>query len=297
MLLTVSEPVRVGLVGAGPWASIMHGPMLAAGPETRLSGVWARRPEAAAALAAGLGTVTAGSFDELLDGCDAVAFAVPPQVQAELGVRAAEAGKAVLLEKPIALDLAGAQRLADAVEEAGVVSQVVLTKRYHPRVREFLAAAADFPAFGARCAYVTGGFRGGVFATPWRLEHGALLDLGPHALDLLEAALGPIEDIRATGDSNRWLELTSVHRGGAVSQLSMSGHVGVPEPVSGVELYGPEGVLALDFATVDHDDCWPVIRAEFAVAVRTGVPHALDVRRGLELQRLLDRVLSGVAAG
>ena len=53
----------------------------------------------------------------------------------------------------------------------------------------------------------------------------------------------------------------------------------------------------IDFATVDHDDCWPVIRAEFAVAVRTGVPHALDVRRGLELQRLLDRVLSGVAAG
>ena len=116
MLLTVSEPVRVGLVGAGPWASIMHGPMLAAGPETRLSGVWARRPEAAAALAADLGTVAAGSFDELLDGCDAVAFAVPPQVQAELGVRAAQAGKALLLEKPIALDLAGAQRLADAVE-------------------------------------------------------------------------------------------------------------------------------------------------------------------------------------
>jgi predicted dehydrogenase len=297
MLLTVSEPVRVGLVGAGPWASIMHGPMLAAGPETRLSGVWARRPEAAAALATDLGTVAAGSFDELLDGCDAVAFAVPPQVQAELGVRAAEAGKALLLEKPIALDLAGAQRLADAVEAAGVVSQVVLTKRYHPRVREFLAAAADFPAFGARCAYLTGGFRGGVFATPWRLEHGALLDLGPHALDLLEAALGPIEVIRATGDSNRWIELTSVHRGGAISQLSMSGHVGMAAPVSGVELYGPEGVLALDFATVDHDDCWPVIRAEFAAAVRAGVPHALDVRRGLELQRLLDRVLSGVAAG
>ena len=67
--------------------------------------------------------------------------------------------------------------------------------------------------------------------------------------------------------------------------------------MSGVELYGPEGVLALDFATVDHDECWPVIRAEFAAAVRSGVPHALDVRRGLELQRLLDRVLSGVAAG
>jgi predicted dehydrogenase len=290
MLLTVTEPVSVGLVGAGPWASIMHGPMLAAGPETRLAGVWARRPSAAADLAAEHGTVAVASFDELLDGCEAVAFAVPPQVQADLGVRAAKAGKALLLEKPIALDLAGARRLADAVDEAGVVTQVVLTKRYHPRVREFVAAAAGFPAFGARCAYLTGGFRGGIFATPWRLEHGALMDLGPHALDLLEAALGPIEEIRAAGDTNRWMELTSVHRGGAVSQVSLSGHVGMEATVSGIELYGPEGVLALDFATVDHDDCWPVIRAEFAAAVRAGTPHALDVRRGLELQVLLDRV-------
>src|SRR5690348_7189167 len=103
------EPVEVGLVGAGPWAATMHGPVLAAGPQTRLSAVWARRPDAAAELAARLGTHAAGSFEELLDRCEAVAFAVPPDVQSTLAPRAARAGKALLLEKPLALDLSAAR--------------------------------------------------------------------------------------------------------------------------------------------------------------------------------------------
>ncbi|MBV9935452.1 MAG: Gfo/Idh/MocA family oxidoreductase, partial [Actinobacteria bacterium] len=90
----------VGLVGAGPWAQFVHGPMLAAGPETRLAGVWARRPEAADELAVRFGSQAFATYDDLLDGCDAVAFAVPPMVQAELAVTAAQAGKALLLEKP-----------------------------------------------------------------------------------------------------------------------------------------------------------------------------------------------------
>ena len=283
-------PVEVGLVGAGPWAATMHGPVLAAGPQTRLTAVWARRPEAAAQLAARLGTHAAGSYEELIDRCEAVAFAVPPDVQAALAPRAARAGRALLLDKPIALDLDGARALADTVAEYGVVTQLVLTKRYHRSTRGFLAAATAFDAAGARARYLHGAFLGGAMATGWRLTRGALYDLGPHLLDLADAALGPIVEVRAAGDSRRWIEVTCVHRGGAVSQLSLSGAVGVPSSHAGIELFGPAGVLALDFATVDHQECWPVLRAEFAAAVRDGVPHALDVRRGLMLQELLDRI-------
>jgi predicted dehydrogenase len=282
--------VEVGLVGAGPWAATMHGPVLAAGPETRLSAVWARRPDAAAQLAARLGTYAARSYEELLDRCEAVAFAVPPDVQAALATRAARAGKALLLEKPLALDLAGARALADAVAESGVVTQLVLTKRYHPGTRSFLTAAAAFDAAGARTQYLHGAFLGGAMATGWRLTLGALYDLGPHLLDLVDAALGPVEEARATGDSRRWIELTCRHRGGAVSQMSLSGAVGLASSRAGIELFGPAGTLALDFGTVDHQQCWPVLRAEFAAAVRSGVPHSLDVRRGLMLQELLDRI-------
>jgi predicted dehydrogenase len=285
---TVGEsPVRVGLVGAGHWASVMHGPTFAAGPETTLVGVWARRPEAASELAADLGTVAVKDFDDLLERCEAVAFAVPPDIQADLAVRAAAAGRALLLDKPVALTVDGAERVAAAVRKHGVVSQIVLTKRYHPATRAFLTAAAGFAAAGARARYLHGGFLDGPFATGWRLDHGALLDLGPHLLDLVEAALGPIESIDRHGDPTGWLELTCVHRAGAISQLSLSGAVGLPRSRAGVELYGPAGVLEIDFGTVDHAECWPVLRAEFARAVRTGTPHQLDVEHGVRLQHLL----------
>jgi predicted dehydrogenase len=74
--------VAVGLVGAGPWAEMLHAPMLAGGPETTLAGVWARRPEAARALAEAHGSRAVGSLEELWEVCEAVAFAVPPDVQA-----------------------------------------------------------------------------------------------------------------------------------------------------------------------------------------------------------------------
>lgn len=282
-------PVRVGLVGAGPWARAMHARILAAGPETSLTAVWARRPEAAADLAAAHGASAAASFDELLDRCEAVAFAVPPAVQARLAVRAAAAGKALLLEKPLGADLDAARAVADAAAEHGVVSQLVLTKRYHPVTRAFLAEAAGREVTGARSCYLHGAFLGGEFATSWRLEHGALLDLGPHLLDLLDTAVAPITDVRSTGDPRRWIELTCEHENGAISQASLSGSVRLPAARTRVELFGPGDELVYDTAGIDHEECWPVLRREFATAVRTGTGTGIDAAHGLRIQTLLDR--------
>lgn len=281
------EPVDVGLVGAGPWARAMHARMLAAGPETRLAAVWARRPEAAHELASLHAAHAAASFDELLDRCEAVAFAVPPSVQAQLVPLAARRGKALLLEKPLGPDLASAQRVADAVQSVGVVSQLVLTKRYHPITDAFLEAARARDITGARSCYLHGAFLGGDFATGWRLEHGALLDLGPHLLDLLDSAVGPITAIRSTGDSRRWIELSCEHDNGAVSQASLSGSVAVPRAVTRVELFGSEAPLVYDTAEIDHEECWPILRRAFATAVRTHRSTGIDAARGLYLQRLI----------
>ncbi|MFF7209414.1 Gfo/Idh/MocA family protein [Streptomyces sp. NPDC008238] len=269
----------------------MHARILAAGPETRLTAVWARRTEAAREIADTYGAVTAGSPEELFDRCEAVAFAVPPAVQAELAVCAAKAGKALLLEKPLGPDLASARAVADAVAEAGVVSQMVLTKRYQAETRDFLRRAQEAEITGARSCYLHGAFLGGEFATGWRLEQGALLDLGPHLIDLLDAAVGPITSIRATGDPRKWVEVTCEHENGAVSQASLSGSVRLPKPRTRIELLGPGGELVYDTSVIDHEEGWPVLRAEFAAAVRSGRAGELDARRGLRLQELIDAAL------
>jgi predicted dehydrogenase len=115
-----------------------------------------------------------------------------------------------------------------------------------------------------------------------------LLDLGPHVLDVLQAALGPIEHIQGTGDPRRWVTLACVHAGGAVSAVALSGSIRVDQVIRRYELFGSEGVLEWD-ASIRKDAPWDRIRREFAAAVRAGRPHALDVRHGLRLQELLER--------
>jgi predicted dehydrogenase len=280
-------PIDVGLVGAGPWAQLVHGPMLAAGPETRLVGVWARRPEAATDVAERLGVRAFDRYDDLLDACQAVAFAVPPAVQASLAVTAAERGKALLLEKPIADDLAGAERLAAAVGGAGVVSVVVLTWRYADAVRSFLTEAAALDATGGRGHFVSGALLGGMFATPWRLERGALLDLGPHVIDLLDAALGPVVGVRAHGSSLGWTGLLLDHDNGRVSEASLCATAAVDPHVAGVSVFGRTGSARVDCATGVGADAFATLRREFVEAVASNTPHPLDVHRGLHLQRLI----------
>ena len=282
--------VRVGLVGAGPWAKMVHAPILAAGPETTLAGVWARRSDAAERLASRYDAPSFATRDELYANCDAVAFAVPPGVQAQLAIEAAQSDRALLLEKPIAADLEGAQRLAAAVTNAGVVSMVVLSWRYADAVRTFLADAASKEWLGGRGVFVSGAFLGdSPFKTPWRLERGPLLDLGPHVLDLLDASLGSIERVTARGDLHGLVAILCEHAGGAVSEAVLSASVPLQPHRSGVELFGPSGSLAIDCVASVGPDAFATMRTEFAAAVaERRLTHALDVHRGVHIQAWLD---------
>lgn len=269
--------------------------MLAAGPETRLAAVWSRRPEAARELAAPHGAEVAESFDALLERCDAVAFAVPPDVQVELAVRAARAGKALLLEKPLALTLEDAERLAREAEDAGVVTQLMLTHRYRGRTEEFLAQAREFDAMGARVAFLSSAFLRGPYACAWRREHGALHDLGPHAFDLLEGAVGPIESVTGRGDPRRFVALSCRHAGGAVSDIALSGVAPIDPTVFRLDLYGAKGALAFDAVAASVEEPWAEFRRRFAEAFRSGQSGPLDVHRGLHLQRVIDQALRALA--
>lgn len=287
--MVAPEPLRVGLVGAGPWARLLHAPMLAASPRTELAGVWARRRPAAEAVAAAHGAPSFETFDELCDRCDALAFSVPPDVQATLAAAGAAAGKALLLEKPVAGDVAAAERLTAAVDDAGVVTQVVLTWRYADTVRDAVAAIGRSEPLGGRGVFINGALLGGPFATPWRLEQGPLLDLGPHVLDLLEACLGPIVAVTARGQRLGWISLLLEHDGGLASEAALCGSAPVSDTVQGVEIATIGGLHRIDTSTAYAPSTITRIVEEFADAVQAGRPHSLDVHHGLHLQRLIEQ--------
>ncbi len=286
----MSEPVRVGLVGAGPWANMVHGPVLANHPDTELVAVWARRPEAAEETAGRNKSKAVATYEALLDEVDAVAFCVPPNVQAEMAIVAAAAGKTLLLEKPIALDLAAAERLVAAVDQAGVRTVLLLSLRYATPVHDFIAESKTIGhLLGGRVAWVSGALReGSPFATPWRLENGPLLDLGPHALDLIDGALGPIRGVTASGDRLGWVSLLLQHESGATSTVDLCATAGGGN-MSAIEVFGASGSASLDASKAADASSMMNVPAALAAAARGEATDAPDVHRGLYLQRILEQ--------
>jgi 1,5-anhydro-D-fructose reductase (1,5-anhydro-D-mannitol-forming) len=129
-------------------------------------------------------------------GLDAVYVAAPNDAHATLVVAAAEAGKHVLCEKPMATTLADAEAMVEACARAGVRYGTAFNQRFHPahvRLRELIAAGALGTVTQARVKYacVTPPWwgPGDWHFDPARAGGGALFDLAPHGLDLLGVLL------------------------------------------------------------------------------------------------------------
>ena len=129
------------------------------------------------------------------DDIDAIVMALPPQFHADLAVRAAENGKDVLVEKPIALTVPDAERAVQAAKDNGRIFMVGHVLRFHPAF-ETLKALIDKGELG-EVRYIHSHRLGlGKFHT----ENDALWDLAPHDLSMILAITGtePIE-VRGEG--------------------------------------------------------------------------------------------------
>ena len=210
------QALRVGLVGTGYWARVAHARALGSTPGVEFSAVWGRNYVAAAALASGYGAAVHRDFDEFLSEVDAVAFSVPPDVQSGLALRAARAGKHLLLEKPIAVTVAEADALVEAVEQAGVASAVFFTLLYEDDVRGWLAAVGSTGDWAGASGVWLGSalMADSPFHTPWRVAKGGLWDLGPHLVALLWNVLGPVDAVTAAAGAGDVTHLVLHHRGG-----------------------------------------------------------------------------------
>src|SRR3954453_596030 len=120
--------MRIGLVGTGYWTQLVHGAGALTSADWELVAVYGRSPDKAAAMGHTLSCAATTDFDALLADVDALVFAVPPHIQAPLALRASRAGKHLLLEKPLALEVAAARDLVGAIEETGVANLVFFTR-------------------------------------------------------------------------------------------------------------------------------------------------------------------------
>lgn len=192
-----SERPRIAVIGAGAWGlnhvRVLHQDaqwdlVAVVDPDPRARA----RAEALAPTAEHLADVEAVLAD---DSVEAVVIATPSPTHPQLARQALAAGKHVLVEKPLALDLESAIEVAQAAEGAGRVALVGHLMVFHPAVLRLRELVQDGSL--GRFQYGTA-----IRANLGRLRHdeNALWSFGPHDLSMLELILGqrPV-DVSARG--------------------------------------------------------------------------------------------------
>ena len=194
-----------GIVGAGVIAA-MHADAIATVPGARLVGVTDVAAGAAAAFAAARGCAAEPDLDALLarDDVDVVCVCVPSGLHAEVGIRAAEAGKHLVVEKPIDVTLEAADRLIEAARTAGVALTVISQHRFDPGLTELkrllgegalgrlVLGEASTKWYRTQAYYDSAGWRG-----TWAMDGGSLMNQGVHYVDLLRWCMGPVTEVTA----------------------------------------------------------------------------------------------------
>jgi predicted dehydrogenase len=282
--------MRFGLFGTGPWAHLAHAPGLAAHPDVEFVGVWGRSEAKTEALAAEYGARPYATVEELIADVDAVSIAMPPDIQAPIALFAAQAGRHLLLDKPVALLPEQADTISAAVAERNLASVVFFTRRFMPELKWFIDDAVATGGWTeARVDYVGTIFdEGNPYGdSPWRRSSGGLWDVGPHAVALVVPVLGAVTEVTAMVGARDMSHVLLRHSSGAISTLTVS--VDVPPAAAREEsvFAGEAGLRPVPPQRWEPVEAFGVAVTELIAAAKGGPRLELDVQFGAEVTAVL----------
>lgn len=277
--------VKFGVLGTGAWATATHAAALARHPEVELVGVWGRDRAKAGHLAERYGTMGIDDPDELFKRADAVAIALPPDIQAPLAARAARAGCHLLLDKPLALDVGAADEVVAAATASGVSSVVFFPDRFAPERAGWIANAAEEGDWdGASVLHLASISEDAWAASPWRRRWGALWDVAPHALGVLLPVLGPVERAVAGRGRADFTHLLLEHQNGGLSTVTVTLRAAPEAATREVVVWGPHGSTTMPSATTGPLDAMNRAISELLAGIAEGrSDHPCDVRFGRDV--------------
>jgi len=284
---------RAGLVGAG-YVSEYHIAAVRRSRAAELAGVFDVDAEKADQAAARAGTKAYSSLPALCQAVDVIHVLTPPHTHAAVALQAIAAGCHVLIEKPLATDVADCESIRAAADAAGRKVCVNHSLLFDPQIRRALTAcrsgklgrvvSVDILRSSAYPPY-----RGGPLPPQYRSAGYPFRDLGVHELYLLQAFLGPISKVVADwrsvgGDPNlafdEWRAQVGCRDGLGQFQLSWN----VRPLQHQVIIQGTHGVLRADLFLMSQTrrSPFPVKAAERVFnAMSDSVPMTLDVPRNV----------------
>ena len=223
--------MKIAIIGAGLIAQTRHVPaLLANGVE--ITAVYDRRAEKAHAMADPLGAQAYTDYHELLkdENVDAVSICTRTDMHCRMAVAAAEAGKNIFLEKPMAMNAQEARRIVEAVENNGVIFMLGMLNRFRTEAQILSAHLADGrmgEVYHADARWIR---RRGIPTNPWFSQKalsggGPSIDIGVHTIDLAWYLMGCPEPLSVSAMTH--------HRLGKVYAKGLEYYGTTPPSLSG----------------------------------------------------------------
>jgi 1,5-anhydro-D-fructose reductase (1,5-anhydro-D-mannitol-forming) len=292
--MTGTDRIGWGIVGLGRIADSEIAPAVTAAANSTLAGVVSR--EAAKAEDFAARHRAAAAYDDyrvLLDdpSVDAVYIATPNALHAGQVVAAAEAGKHVLCDKPLATTVADAERAVAACEAAGVRLGVTFQTRKHEGMREIRDLLAAGGIGSVRLVQVELG-PGRKLPQNWRTDPGlaglgVMNNLGVHAYDLLRYLLdSEVVEATAVVDVEPGFEVDTMalvllrFANGALAYVNAN--QSLPNPQQNLSVYGTEGTV------LGHDVTRPNLTGSISVTGRDGTVERAVSSAGVYVATIAD---------
>ena len=240
-----SRKIRAAVVGTGEFGR-NHARVYRELADVELVGVYDRDAARAQAIATEFETHALRSLEEVCERAEAASVAVPTLAHAEVGCRLLEGGLDVLVEKPMALNLAEADELQAAAARRNRILQVGHVERFNP------AVSAVEPILNRPLFFEV--HRLGVF-TPRSLDVEVIFDVMIHDLDILLALVKePVTELKAVGIPVLTDKVDIAHArlefaGGAVANVTAS-RVST-ERVRKMRFFQQHEYISLDYARRD----------------------------------------------
>lgn len=230
-------PLRVAVLGMGWWSDVLSD-AIKRSDEMEIVACFTRSEDKRQAFAKKYGCRAAASYEEILNdrSIAGIINTTPNNVHLETTRQAAEAGKHVFLDKPIANTVREGQEIAQVCKKAGVVLALGYQRRREHHFR-WIKAEIDAGRFGklvqAECN-ISRDRLGQFDLSSWRytaagMPGGVMLQIGIHYIDVLEFLMGPIKSVSARlaqlvlpGDNPDVANMILQHENNALSNLTAS---------------------------------------------------------------------------
>ena len=232
-----SEPLRVACVGMGWWSDVLADAIQRSG-KIKIAACYTRSPDKREAFAKKYKCRPVASYEAILADpeIEAIINTTPNDVHLPTVRAAAEAGKHVFLDKPIANNVSEARAITECCRKAGVILAMGYQRRRESHFR-WIKQQIDAGVFGKMVnaeANISRDRLGKIDLNSWRYQAagmpgGVMLQIGIHYTDVLEYLIGPIKAVRGhfsqlvlPGDNPDVASLILEHESGALSTLNAS---------------------------------------------------------------------------